>query len=105
MTGATLVRYTGPLAAYRGAIGWSADGGAIISGRRVKGATEPPAYQMSRDGIDGIRWETWSGALSEIAAWLDDGSPNLAREVRCRAPSAEGLEVTDGEHVYRLTVV
>lgn len=94
----TLVRYVGPLAAYRGAIGFAADGGARIGGRVRLGDVAPARYDVV-NGVDevlGVK-ATWSDACALIAS--------LSGQPVDVPPDPAGLEMAVGESVYRLEVV
>lgn len=94
----TLVRYVGPLAAYRGAIGLAAEGGAIIGGRLRLGDVAPASFVVTWNGEPYTTWQTWDGATAALSDYT-------ATDMRDSPPDPAGLEVTAGEHVYRLEVV
>lgn len=94
----SLVRYVGPLAAYRGAIGFAADGGAMIGGRVRLGDVAPAAYKVKRDGLVLAYRTTWVDACVALAHATGE-------QVDRSPPDPAGLEVIVGEHVYRLEVV
>ena len=93
----TLVRYAGPLAAYRSAIGIAADGGAMIGGRLVVGQVEPPRYVVTRDDVDVCERATWDDAAIAFAH-------ATGADVDRRAPDPAGMEQAIAGVVYRLTV-
>lgn len=94
----TLVRYVGPLAAYRGAVGFAADGGARIGGRVRLGDVAAASFVVTRDGVRLFTRSTW-----DHATWSLEQAHGV--DVRDSPPDPAGLEVTVGESVYRLEVV
>lgn len=92
----TLRRYTGPRRAYVGAIGLAAPGGVDVRGVVVLGTSEPATVQLWRDGEH----------VADCGGWLDGCSAiGMATGERVDVPPCpDGLEVTSGDTVWRLSV-
>ena len=96
-----LVRYTGPRSAYVGAIGYAVTGLAgALTGVEIRGRVIPATraqacvYQVWRDDVCVSAWLSWRLAAAEMP-----GSPIVDHLRPC------GLEMTDGESVWRLVPV
>jgi hypothetical protein len=98
----SLLRYTGPKAAYLGAIGVEVPGGVSIAGRTVAGRGVPPVYQVTC-GVDVVAtWDSWQAATADLALRVP---ADLAGHVLEHQPTPCGFEVSDGATVWRLEPV
>lgn len=102
MTARPLVRYTGPRAAYVGAVGYAVDGGVELGGRAVPGRGVPPVYQVLEGRDIVASYATWEAAAADLAMRVPVDRAGYVLE---HESTPLGFEVSDGATVWRLEPV